>query len=289
MSTNHKPFTDSVPFPPPSPPPSPPRSQRPTPNESCPSKPKCQSLYFAYGTHLSLSELASHCPSSRYIGHGHLHDHRWQIGQEGLANVIPNPGETVEGLCYLLDSDDEERLYEHSCGGEGAEGYRYEKVVLAVKLFPGRAVVVGRDVREILQSDLGGRGAVFGRGGEVAGWNYYSALVGVRAHCRRFINKMGSSCLSVDDSAIVEEGARGNERQSCMAVAAAVTGEKVDMLVYLDRDTRRYHMRDYKDRVRTEGGHAIVQCLARGLQDAMVLGVSPLYVARSVLPQLGLG
>lgn len=108
-----------------------------------------QSLYFAYGSNLSLEQMAARCPESRYIGTARLHDYRWQINQRGYANVVHEPGNCVEGLCYILSGADEARLDRY----EGVP-VAYEKVFMELELFTAKAALVGRDVAEIVAFGL---------------------------------------------------------------------------------------------------------------------------------------
>ena len=107
------------------------------------------SLYFAYGSNLSLEQMAARCPESRYIGLARLHDFRWQINQRGVANVVPKRGSVVEGLCYLLSRGDEARLDKN----EGVP-IAYVKQQEEVELFTASGTIVGRQVKEIIDHDL---------------------------------------------------------------------------------------------------------------------------------------
>lgn len=108
-----------------------------------------QSLYFAYGSNLSLDQMRVRCPHSRYIGRARLPDYRWQINQRGFANVVPEPGSFVEGLCYILTFTDEARLDRN----EGVP-VAYEKIYKEVEVFPATAALYGRDVDEIVTHQL---------------------------------------------------------------------------------------------------------------------------------------
>ncbi|MCJ1246912.1 hypothetical protein MMC30_004123 [Trapelia coarctata] len=97
-----------------------------------------QTLYFAYGSNLSLTQMHARCPSSTYVGIGRLQGYQWIINTRGYANVVPNPspssnptgstslaaqsagtGSTTDqedenvgvyGVIYALQPADEERL-----------------------------------------------------------------------------------------------------------------------------------------------------------------------------------
>lgn len=46
-------------------------------------------LYFAYGSNLSLTQMHARCPASIYVGIGRLQGYRWIINTRGYANVVP--------------------------------------------------------------------------------------------------------------------------------------------------------------------------------------------------------
>ncbi|EPE31091.1 BtrG-like protein [Glarea lozoyensis ATCC 20868] len=119
--------------------------------------PQTETLYFAYGSNLSLGQMSRRCPQSRYIGHGILHDYKWAINGRGYATVHPSPGDWVEGLCYLLSPADEENLDVN----EGVAMGCYTKETLEVTVRPGHAAVVGRLVGEadvrVMGVETGGR------------------------------------------------------------------------------------------------------------------------------------
>jgi hypothetical protein len=93
---------------------------------------RARRLYFAYGSNLSLKQMAARCPESYYIGRAVLPDYRWQINQRGFANVIACPGFAVHGLVYELNDDDEARLDR----SEGTASGAYAKALLGVVLHP---------------------------------------------------------------------------------------------------------------------------------------------------------
>ena len=76
-------------------------------------------LYFAYGSNLSLTQMASRCPTSTYHSLGVLHNYTWIIGPRGYANVLLSNSSShttdsydkkVYGLLYTLESEDEALL-----------------------------------------------------------------------------------------------------------------------------------------------------------------------------------
>jgi len=48
-------------------------------------------FYFAYGSNLSLTQMARRCPTSTFYALGLLHHYTWVIGPRGYANVISSP------------------------------------------------------------------------------------------------------------------------------------------------------------------------------------------------------
>ncbi|ESZ95000.1 AIG2 family protein [Sclerotinia borealis F-4128] len=46
-------------------------------------------LYFAYGSNLSLTQMHTRCPHSTYYGLGVLYGYRWIINERGYANIVP--------------------------------------------------------------------------------------------------------------------------------------------------------------------------------------------------------
>lgn len=58
-----------------------------------PTTPKPQTLYFAYGSNLSLAQMKMRCPDSIFVGMGLLQDYRWIVNQRGYANIVFCGGE----------------------------------------------------------------------------------------------------------------------------------------------------------------------------------------------------
>ncbi|KAA8572454.1 hypothetical protein EYC84_003074 [Monilinia fructicola] len=55
------------------------------------SGPETPTLYFAYGSNLSLTQMKARCPNSTYYGLGVLQGYRWIINQRGYANIVSDP------------------------------------------------------------------------------------------------------------------------------------------------------------------------------------------------------
>lgn len=66
--------------------------------------------YFAYGSNMSLKQMAERCPSSLFKGKGRIEGYRWQINQRGVANIVESRGDYVEGLVYQIDANDKRKL-----------------------------------------------------------------------------------------------------------------------------------------------------------------------------------
>lgn len=67
--------------------------------------------YFAFGSNMHLTQMASRCPDSRVFAKGILHGYRWQINQRGVANVVrckrsEEPEPVVEGILFTVSSSD---------------------------------------------------------------------------------------------------------------------------------------------------------------------------------------
>ncbi|KAI1169742.1 hypothetical protein F4777DRAFT_572029, partial [Nemania sp. FL0916] len=91
-------------------------------------------LYFAYGSDLHLTQMAERCPDSVFKGKAVLPGYRWQINECGLANVVRSRSHSVEGLLFLINSQDERSL---DRSGSVARGF-YQKHFLTVTLEPDR-------------------------------------------------------------------------------------------------------------------------------------------------------
>lgn len=114
-----------------------------------------QTVYFAFGSNLHLSQMATRCPESRYVGRGKLEGYKWQINSRGYANISPSPNDTVLGLCFLLSRKDEERLDIN----EGVSSGAYQKYVVSVEIVSANPSIAGRRVKEVHQYINGRDGA----------------------------------------------------------------------------------------------------------------------------------
>ena len=85
-------------------------------------------LYFAYGSNMSLTQMAGRCPSSTFEGKGRLLGYRWQINERGVGNVIESRDEYVEGVVYKIDRDNRRQLDRNEGVGKGY--YKAEKLAI---------------------------------------------------------------------------------------------------------------------------------------------------------------
>ncbi len=94
-------------------------------------------LYFAYGSNLSLHQMRARCPSSTYVGIGILRGWTWIINARGYANLVAAPSsesgtctDLTYGLVYELPLEDESRL-------DGYEGvpWAYTKELHPIELW----------------------------------------------------------------------------------------------------------------------------------------------------------
>jgi gamma-glutamylcyclotransferase (GGCT)/AIG2-like uncharacterized protein YtfP len=84
------------------------------------------SLYFAYGSNMSLAQMADRCPASPRVGIGKLDGHRLVFPRFstkrkcGAASIEPCPDEHVWGVIYDMDPADLIAL-------DGYEGYNPQR------------------------------------------------------------------------------------------------------------------------------------------------------------------
>ena len=108
-------------------------------------------LYFAYGSNLSLQQMQARCPSSRFVGVGLLTGWKWIINKRGYANIVAFTEASgsgcsenhIYGLVYTLKPADEDSLDLY----EGvSEAYTKEKVSISV--WPEGEEVLGNTRQE---------------------------------------------------------------------------------------------------------------------------------------------
>jgi Gamma-glutamyl cyclotransferase, AIG2-like len=258
----------------------PPRSRAHLRNE--PHKP--QTLYFAYGSNLSFDQMSKRCPQSRFVGRARLYQYHFQINERGFANVVPtrNPESFVDGLCYRLTIDDEERL-------DRSEGVptAYQKQMLDVEFFAATPSLLGRDVTDIVrnrgssvQSLSPYRGASYADQRKEESYQEWSGgqaqqntVLKSTAHRRSQslpgrVEQLGTLNIRVDVTVWDEQPPPAQAR-----------GELTKVMVYLSSVYAKdgYPWDEYIERMEL------------GLQEALKLGISETYVQKCVRPYLRTG
>jgi phage replication-related protein YjqB (UPF0714/DUF867 family)/gamma-glutamylcyclotransferase (GGCT)/AIG2-like uncharacterized protein YtfP len=62
--------------------------------------------YFAYGSNLSVQQMADRCPDAVDPRRATLADHDWLINERGVATIEPLPGSEVHGVVWQVSDDD---------------------------------------------------------------------------------------------------------------------------------------------------------------------------------------
>jgi len=83
-------------------------------------------FYFAYGMNTNRSSMTWRCPGAISFGHARLLDHEFRFSHH--ADVVVRPGESVDGVLWLIDED-------HLADLDVLEGYPlyYNRTVLPVE------------------------------------------------------------------------------------------------------------------------------------------------------------
>jgi gamma-glutamylcyclotransferase (GGCT)/AIG2-like uncharacterized protein YtfP len=83
-------------------------------------------FYFAYGMNTNRSSMTWRCPGAISFGHARLVDHEFRFSHH--ADVVASPGESVDGVLWLIDED-------HLADLDMLEGYPsyYDRAVLPVE------------------------------------------------------------------------------------------------------------------------------------------------------------
>ena len=92
--------------------------------------------YFAYGSNMSVGQMADRCPGAQVVDGAVLADHRFIIAARGYANVVPAPGEAVMGILWELSPGDEASLDRY----EGVRPGLYRKDACELLTTGGRNV-----------------------------------------------------------------------------------------------------------------------------------------------------
>ncbi len=100
--------------------------------------------YFAYGSNMNSRQMRSRCPSARAWSTAALRDYRLTFIQPhddwggGVAGLVPDPNQIVEGVVYELSEEDLKRLDRF----EPVEDGKYWRELVDVYLPNDRAVEV---------------------------------------------------------------------------------------------------------------------------------------------------
>ena len=83
-------------------------------------------FYFAYGMNTNRSSMTWRCPGAISFGLARLQDHEFRFSYH--ADVVVRPGESVDGVLWLIDED-------HLVDLDALEGYPgyYNRAVLPVE------------------------------------------------------------------------------------------------------------------------------------------------------------
>lgn len=83
-------------------------------------------FYFAYGMNTNRSSMTWRCPGAISFGHARLLDHKFRFSHH--ADVVVHPGESVDGVLWLIDED-------HLADLDMLEGYPgyYDRAIVPVK------------------------------------------------------------------------------------------------------------------------------------------------------------
>lgn len=85
--------------------------------------------YIAYGSNLSVKQMAVRCPDARVVGNAILYG--WQLLFKGCATIEPNPERNTPVLVWEISERDEHSLDRY----EGYPSFYYKKD-LEVEIFP---------------------------------------------------------------------------------------------------------------------------------------------------------
>ena len=85
--------------------------------------------YIAYGSNLSVEQMAHRCPDARVVGTAILYG--WQLLFKGCATIEPNPEKNTPVLVWEISERDEKGLDYY----EGFPSFYYKKE-LEVEVFP---------------------------------------------------------------------------------------------------------------------------------------------------------
>ena len=67
-----------------------------------------KTYYIAYGSNLSVEQMAQRCPDARIVGQAVLED--WELAFHGCATILPNKGKNTPVLVWEISAGDEKNL-----------------------------------------------------------------------------------------------------------------------------------------------------------------------------------
>ena len=92
--------------------------------------------YFAYGSNMSIAQMAERCPGAANPVRAVLTDHAWLCNERGVATIAPVAGRLVHGVVWDVSVEHIERLDHH----EGVASGRYRRATLEVTDLDGNVL-----------------------------------------------------------------------------------------------------------------------------------------------------
>ena len=86
-------------------------------------------LYFAYGSNMDESQMAHRCPTAKLVGKARLNGYKFIINSRGVASIIKNADNFVEGIMWSVFPEDEKALDRY----EGISSNFYFKTEITVE------------------------------------------------------------------------------------------------------------------------------------------------------------
>ena len=82
-------------------------------------------LYFAYGSNMSLAAMRRRCPGAAVVGTASLNGYRFFVGVDGWGSVASSPGDDVHGVLWRLTPRDIAALHAYELLHQGLYDVRY--------------------------------------------------------------------------------------------------------------------------------------------------------------------
>jgi phage replication-related protein YjqB (UPF0714/DUF867 family)/cation transport regulator ChaC len=92
--------------------------------------------YFAYGSNMSVAQMAERCPGAGSPLRAVLADHVWLCNERGVATIAPVPGRVVHGVLWAVSAENITALDRY----EGVAGGRYRRTAISVTTADGQTV-----------------------------------------------------------------------------------------------------------------------------------------------------